>query len=79
LPEDERNLFIIGPLARGGGGHNLAWSWQFVANAWQMVDTAIEVCDGRASDIEADLDYWVDHLGYFCPWDGYVKAEVQDN
>lgn len=76
VPEDERSGFVLGTIARGGGGHNLDWNWHFVANAWRTVEAAVEVCDGRSSEVDEDLDYWVDHLGYFCPWSSYVQAEI---
>jgi hypothetical protein len=33
-----------------------------------MVEVTMELCDGRPSDVERDLDYWVDSVGRFCPW-----------
>lgn len=76
LPEDQRSMFVHGALARGDGGINAPWSWHVHGNAWQLVEVSIELCDGRASDIEADLEYWIDTVGSFCPWSSYVKAEV---
>lgn len=76
LPEDERVGFVHGAIARGDGGDNTSWNWHFVANAWRMVEVAVEVCDGRASEVDSDLDYWVDQVGYFCPWSSYVQAEL---
>ena len=75
LPAAERQLFINGLLARGNGGHNTPWSWHFVLSDWELVATAAEVCDGTPDMVEDDLDYWVDHLGYYCPWSAYVVEE----
>jgi hypothetical protein len=75
LPADERQLFINGALEHGDGGHNDPWSWHFVPSEWGLVDSTIELCDGRPQMVEDDLDYWVDHVGYYCPWSAYVVEE----
>jgi hypothetical protein len=60
-----------GPLLHGPGrgSHNNPWSWHLDPDETAMVEGAIEVCDGRPSYIEDDLSYWIDTLGYYCPWD----------
>lgn len=75
LPVDERQLFINGPLAHGNGDHNDPWSWHFVPSEWELVASTIELCDGTPQMVEDDLDYWVDHVGYYCPWSAYVVEE----
>lgn len=75
LPQEERNLFINGEIERGTEQNN-GWSWHFVPGEWDLVETSIEVCDGRPSAVEEDLDYWVDDVGRFCPWSSYVMREV---
>lgn len=37
-----------------------------------MTSSAIELCDGLPSDVESNLDYWVDTVRYFCPWSGKI-------
>lgn len=74
LTESERRLFASGRISAGNGGHNLAWSWYFADLA--LTEAAIELCDGRPSMVEADLDYWLDTVRSFCPWDSYVHSEV---
>lgn len=76
LPVSQRDLFINGPIARGNGGHNVDWSWHFVPDEWDLVEAAIEVCDGRPQLVEDDLDYWIDEVGQYCPWSSYVAAEL---
>jgi hypothetical protein len=76
LSEDERHLFIIGPIARGDGGDNPPWHWHFVPGQWTLTEFAIELCDGNAVLVDQDVDYWVDTVGQFCPWNSYVAAEV---
>lgn len=79
LPENERTLFIIGPIERGdGGGQNPPWNWHFVAGEWELAEVAIELCDGNAVLVSQDVDYWVDTVGQFCPWGSYAAAEVVD-
>lgn len=75
-PQNQRALFINGPIARGSGGYNHPWSWHFVPTEWQLVASAIELCDGTPPMVEDDLDYWVDHVGHFCPWSAYVVEEL---
>ena len=75
-PVEERELFINGSLARGDGGHNHPWSWHFVPSEWELVGSTIELCDGTPQMVEDDLDYWVDHIGYYCPWSAYVVDEL---
>jgi hypothetical protein len=76
-PVEQRNLFIIGPIDRGNpGGHNLNWNWHFKADQWDLTELAIELCDGNAVLVEQAIDYWVDTVGQFCPWNSYVKLEL---
>ncbi len=74
LPQSERQLFAIGRISPGNGGHNLRWSWHF--SGLDLVESAIELCDGRPSMVEANLDYWLNTVGSFCPWTSFVHAEV---
>lgn len=73
LPQAQRTLFPAGLLAAGSGGQNPGWSWHFSEVA--LVESAIEVCDGRPSMVEADLGYWLRTVKSFCPWGAYVEAE----
>lgn len=75
LPEQQRTLFPSGAIAAGNGGYNLNWSWHFTEAT--LVEVAAEVCDERPSSVESELGYWLDTVGYFCPWSAYVYAEVQ--
>lgn len=73
---EERTLHIHGDIERGNGGHNNNWSWHFIPDEWDMVEVSVEVCDGRPQMVEDDLDYWIDQVGYFCPWSSRVVGEV---
>lgn len=76
LPIDERHLFISGPIASGDAGHNVPWSWHYAKNEWELAEFSIELCDGIPSFVEADLDYWLNNVGTFCPWASYVKEAL---
>ena len=49
--------------------------WSFhVGPTMSWADFAIEVCDGRPSDVEGDLTYWIDTVGQWCPWGPEVTS-----
>lgn len=68
---------VIGTLARGDGGFNQPWSWHLLPMTVQIADFSIELCDGRPSMVEADLDYWVDTVKQFCPWGGRLMERTR--
>lgn len=74
LPVVGRTQFPIGPIAAGSGGVNLNWNWHFTDLAF--TDAAIALCDGTPALVEANLSYWLNTVKSFCPWGGYVYAEV---
>jgi hypothetical protein len=77
-PVSQRALFISGALDRGNSG-NRNWNWHFKLNEWDLVEGSVEVCDGRPSYVEQNIDYWVDTVQRFCPWASFVKQEITDN
>lgn len=66
-----------GRLVRGREAYNAAWSWHIDPRDIQMVEVTMELCDGRPSDVERDLDHWVDTVGRFCPWSAAL-VDVED-
>jgi hypothetical protein len=60
--------FPSGPRLDGGGGFNAPWSWHLDPDRTQMVEAAIEVCDGKPSYVEA---HQADFPTY-CPWAGRI-------
>jgi hypothetical protein len=74
LPVLGRPQFPIGPIAAGSGGVNLNWNWHFTDLSF--AEAAIELCDGTPALVEADLPYWLNTVKSFCPWGGYIYAEV---
>lgn len=63
---------VSGRLVRGNGGFNAPWGWHWDPETVHVADVSIELCDGRPSMVDEDLDYWVDTVGYFCPWGAKV-------
>jgi hypothetical protein len=68
-----------GKLLHGSGtaGHNEPWSWHLDPEDIEMAETTIEICDGRPSLVEDDVDEWVDTVGRFCPW-GAEFVSIED-
>jgi hypothetical protein len=66
-----------GRLLRGAVPYNQPWSWHIDSEDIHMAEVTIEVCDGKPSMVEADLDYWVDTVRRFCPWSATLAA-VED-
>ncbi len=65
-----------GRLRRGAEG-NEPWSWHLDPQEIELSEITIELCDGRPSFVEADLDYWVGTVGWFCPWSA-VLVDVEE-
>lgn len=79
-PYQER-VFILGTIAKGDGGFNFnadhRFNWHFVIDKWELAEVAVEVCDGCPySNVESDVDYWVNDVGYFCPWNSKPVREI---
>lgn len=70
------SMFPIGELEYGDGGFNKPWSWHLNSESVRMVEVAVEVCDGLPSHVEADLKYWVEVVGRYCPWGGRIVASA---
>lgn len=70
-PLAQRRLFPSGAIRAGDGGVNSPWHWHFVE--LDLVENAIELCDGNPKLVEADLPYWLNRVGRFCPWSAYLE------
>ncbi len=66
---------ILGSLASGDGGVNAPYQWHLVPSTVATADLAAEVCDGRPSDVQGDLNYWLTTVRSYCPWSAKVVAE----
>ena len=42
-----------------------------------MAEFTIEVCDGRPSFVEENVDEFVDNVGRYCPWSAAL-VQVED-
>lgn len=59
-----------GVVVRGDPGVNTGYSWHIDPATVEFADMAIEVCDGRPSDVEAN-EITSDR---YCPWSAKVVA-----
>lgn len=59
---------VAGRIVRGDGGFNAPWSWHLDPASIEVPQVAIELCDGRPSMVQGDLDYWADTVRTYCPW-----------
>lgn len=60
----------IGPVRLGPGRaeHNLPWSWHIDPEQVAMAEFTIELCDGKPSFLEEDVEGWIETVGSYCPW-----------
>ena len=72
--EGHNRMHPSGELARGDGGFNHPWSWHLKPETVRMVEVSIELCDGRPSFVERDVEYWLGTVGRYCPWAGRIVA-----
>jgi hypothetical protein len=63
-----------GRLVRGPVSYNLPWSWHIDSEDIHMAEVTIELCDGTPSQVEANLDYCVNTVKYFCPWSAKIVS-----
>jgi hypothetical protein len=77
LPVSERK-HVNGALVRGDGGYNKNGShnfkWHMKEDDWKLADMSAELLDGRPyTDVDKNLNYWVDTVKRFAPWNAYIK------
>ncbi len=75
LAGEESQKIVAGRLLAGDGGFNDGYGWHMDPATVQFADASVEVCDGRPSAVEANLDYWLNTLGQYCPWAARIVAE----
>jgi len=66
-----------GKLIKGSVWYNEPWSWHIDSEDIHMAEVTMELCDGIPSHVEADLNYWVDTVGRFCPWNATI-VKIED-
>ena len=74
---ESRATIPSGRVVRGSVPYNQPWSWHIDSELISMAEFTIELCDGKPSQVEANLDYWVDTVQYFCPWSAKL-VEIKD-
>lgn len=69
---------IHGEVVRGDGGFNQPYGWHLVPSSVTFPDMTMELCDGRPnSDVQSNIDYWVDTVKYYCPWGAEIVRRVE--
>jgi len=66
-----------GRLIKGSVFYNEPWSWHIDSEDIHMAEFTIELCDGTPSQVEANLDYWVQTVQRFCPWSARI-VKIED-
>ena len=66
-----------GRLIKGQVSYNLPWNWHIDSQDVEMVEFTIELYDGIPSHVENDLDYWLNTVKRFTPWQADI-IKVQD-
>lgn len=65
-----------GKLVRGSAYGN-PWSWHLDPEDIEMAELTIEIYDGLPSEVERDLDYWLNTVNRFAPWSARM-VQIQD-
>ena len=74
---ESRATIPSGRIVRGSVPYNQPWSWHIDPEEVAMAEFTIELCDGKPSHVEADLNYWVDTVRSFCPWSARI-VKIED-
>ena len=80
LPPWQRKI-VTGGLVRGNGGYNKnashEFKWRFKEDDWELTELSIEIYDGTPySDVDTNIDYWLNTVKRFAPWSSYIKRKV---
>ena len=66
-----------GRLIKGQVSYNLPWNWHIDPQDVEMVEFTVELYDGIPSHVENDLDYWLNTVKRFAPWQADI-IKVRD-
>jgi len=66
---------LFGEVRQGNGGFNAPYRWHLAPETIDTPDVTMELCDGRPSDVEGDLAYWLGTVRSYCPWGAKVVRE----
>jgi hypothetical protein len=72
LPISQR-AHVYGKLRYAQAGENLDWSWAIEPDSWAFHHFSVELCCGSPTSVEEDLEWWMDYVQWFCPWEAYAK------
>ena len=72
----ENQKVVSGDLARGDGGFNTGYGWHIIPSTVALIDQAVAECNGTPSDVESDIDHWVDDIKRFCPAGSRILGEI---
>ena len=61
-------------MLREGTDCDPQWSWHVDPQEAFWAEVTIELCDGRPSYIEQDLDYWLNTVKEYCPWSAQIQS-----
>jgi len=80
LPVSQRKM-VKGPLVNGSGGYNKnaghEFKWHLEEDQITFVEISAEIYDGRPfSDVDSNMDYWLNTMKLFGPWNSYVKKQI---
>ena len=64
---------MFGQVVRDSGCDE-DWNFHVDPANVHFADVTIEICDGRPSYIEANLDEWISTVKSWCPWSGRVVS-----
>lgn len=55
-----------GIVVKGAVSYSKPWSWHIDSEQIWLAEICAEICDGRPSYVEANVDDWAGST--FCPW-----------
>ena len=68
------SIILKGP---GESDFNAPWNWHMSPEDIGMTEFSIELCDGKPSDVQGNLNYWLNTVKRFCPWRAML-VDVRD-
>jgi hypothetical protein len=65
-----------GRIHHGPGqvNHNEPWSWHLDPQDIEMAEMTMELCDGALWFVEEEIDYFVETVQRFCPWEATLVS-----
>jgi hypothetical protein len=58
----------------GQANHNEPWSWHLDPEDIEMAEMTMELCDGALWFIEEEVNYFVETVQRFCPWEATLVS-----